>query len=263
MALLILALVCVVAPVFAQGEDLRIHAVRADGTFVVTMPEGVQAQPRDIFTVSRGGKGLGDAMVVVVKKQEAVFIPKASFKGVPRAGDTVVFARHADAPLDETASWVKYRAPDGSFTIMLPHLPAPGDIKVEKQVVSSGPVTRTIFEISDRNQDMLYAVCFFDYTLVRHEGKHYEDDDGHLDRTVRNYSEDGQHAVRSTRSCTLNGFPGREVEAVTRNGKQVARTRLYMVGTRLYILTVNARRAGVSSNASRFLNSFELARKKK
>ena len=260
--MVMLACWCLLVPGWAQEGELRIQAVRADGMFVVAMPEGGQAQARDVFTVTRGGKRLGEAMVVTVKKGSLILMPKASFKGSPRVGDLLAFARHADVPLDDTAKWVRYKAPDGAYSILLPSLPRPSEIKTEQMTVSSGPMTRTLFSIVDREQGMMYQVTCQDYVLVKHEGQRYVDDEAQVEHFCKRFAEDGHLVIRSKTSCTVNGFSGRELEGLYQ-GNLTVRLRLYMVESRLYVLAAHATRAGVSSNASRFLSSFELAKKKK
>lgn len=256
----VLVLLALVSPALAADEDLRVKAVRPDGTFTASIPGGVEVRGRDVYVVSRGGKPLGDCMVVSVKGGEAVLIPKASFKGAPRPGDALSFSRHAEA-LGKEVQWVRFKPADGSYSVLFPEMPGPKDIETKQETQSSGPMSRTIIGVADRAQGMYYELVVSDYTLVKKEGYRYYGDEDQLNSGISSIETRLHWKVRSTRNCELNGYSGREVEAVT-DKNSVVRMRMYIVETRRYLLMATASKAGVSSNATRFLDSLEISRKK-
>lgn len=86
------ALAQAVAPGVVDGP------ARMSGAWMATFPSEDAIQPRDIFDVVRGGKTIGQVMVLSLEGQGSVVVPTASFGGTLQKGDALQFSRHAAVP---------------------------------------------------------------------------------------------------------------------------------------------------------------------
>lgn len=85
-------------------------------------------QIRDVVWIFRGGRYLGDAMVVAANSQRALIVPKGNDVA---AGDLVMFARHASAPVFQP----------GQTTVPPPAAPAATPIPATYVVVPAAPAS--------------------------------------------------------------------------------------------------------------------------
>jgi hypothetical protein len=88
----------------AGPSGVLVSPVKAlPGAWTVQLSDGSAVKGRDVFQVTRGGKVVGEAMVMQVKGNSAVLLPGARFSGSLAKGDGVVFLRHAPVPVAQAA----------------------------------------------------------------------------------------------------------------------------------------------------------------
>lgn len=169
-----------------------------------------------------------------------------------------VVRRSQQGPRAHTAAWAGFRSPAGDFTVSLPGAP----IEATQQVATdSGTVPIRTYQVM--TETAVYQISRSD--LPEHVGTPTElrelYDDGRDTRL-----EDEGVLLIGERDIRLGGYPGREV-TLSESGR-ATRIRWFMVGTRLYEVTVAMntgqppamRAATLGRETIRFLDTFRLMR---
>jgi len=146
--------------------------------------------------------------------------------------------------------WKEFRSSEGAFSILLPGTPT-------EQISTAGPIDFHFFVLEQK--DITYMVGYSDYpdTLVQERTP-----DVMLDGTRDGAVANVQGELLSELIISLNEYPGRELKIESHGGKVTTKTRIFMVGHRLYQVMVATRKEkAFSENVKRFLDSFKLLEK--
>lgn len=259
-AILILALVLLHLARLATADEAaiegRVSVYRSsEGVIHARFMPGAEIDLRDVFTVAQRGKVIGEAMVVKVNGDHVTLLLKGVFKGTPKVGDIVRFARHAEMPLDGTESWKRYESPDKRFSVIVPSPPA---ASASRRDTSDGPVEITSYTTLDPSDRTLYKVSIEVYRRLKKlgENRRYADTETQLNYFIKLMSEQKKAKVRWSRRVDQGKLPGREFE-MEETGL-VLRGRIYWLDATIYYAMAITEGSGVSSRAVKFLNSFKI-----
>jgi hypothetical protein len=156
------------------------------------------------------------------------------------------FAAVAQQPVE----WSKLDSSEGRFRALTPS-------KAEK-TVGETPSGITIHTFSSSNKTGTFMISYADYANAATSPAQ--------EQTVLDKVRDGvlkgtQAALVSETKLTLNGHPGREMQArkIIDGAEMILSWRLFLVGTRLYQLAVGTTKADSESpEIKKFFRSFEL-----
>lgn len=151
------------------------------------------------------------------------------------------------------AEWVKFTSPEGRFAVLLPHEP-----KFEKtSATEANPITN--YRYSALGSGYGFICEYFDAPSTG------EDLQKFLDNTRDGIVSGASATLVGEQKISLNRYPGRELTlafTAKENAEITARTRIYLVGKRLYSLTflhVKSMDAVRTANfGKKFFSSFEL-----
>ncbi len=169
------------------------------------------------------------------------------YGGQPHANDVDAYAFQTEA------EWIKFTSPEGRFSVLLQHEP-----KFEPvSATDSGAVTN--YRYSDLESGYGFICEYFDVASTGDNLESFLDVTG--DGIIR-----GAGATKvSEEKISLISYPGRELGLAftVNNGTEItARTRIYLVGNRVYSLTfLHLKNMGASLAADigkKFFSSFEL-----
>lgn len=149
--------------------------------------------------------------------------------------------------------WIKFTSPEGRFSVLLPHEP--------KFELITDPEIKEVANYRYTELETGYGfICeYFDVTSTG------TDLDVFLDATRDGIIRGAGATKVGEEKISLDGYPGRELElaiTVPNRSEMSGRTRIYIVGKRLYSLTylhVKDLDSKVNSeNAAKFFSSFKL-----
>ena len=156
------------------------------------------------------------------------------------------FAAVAQQPVQ----WSKLDSPEGRFRALTPS-------KAEL-TVSETPGGVTIQTFSSSNDMGTFMISYADYPNAPTSPAHEQTV---LDKVRDGVLKGAQAALVSETKLTLNGYPGREMQArkIIDGAEVIFNWRLLLVGTRLYQLAVGTTKADSESpEIKKFFLSFEL-----
>ena len=165
--------------------------------------------------------------------------------------DSAFANRHETSAVQTEAEWIKFTPPEGRFAVLLPREP-----KVEK---TNATETITNYRYSALESGYGFICEYFDALSTG------EDVQKFLDTTRDGIVSGAGATLVGEEKITLNSYAGRELQLAftPKDGVELtARTRIYLVGRRLYSLTflhvksMDALRA--SNLGKKFFSSFEL-----
>jgi hypothetical protein len=148
--------------------------------------------------------------------------------------------------------WTEYTSLEGGFLVSFPG--APTELARTLSTEGAGDIEAHICIV--KHEHSAYGIMYADYPESYIEQLETE----HLFDIGLEGAVAGSNAtLLSESTISLDGHPGREVKAKLSEGGLVVRTRMYLVGNRLYqvIATVPEDQV-LSSNVDVFLNSFAL-----
>lgn len=151
------------------------------------------------------------------------------------------------------AEWVKFTSPEGRFAVLLPHEP-----KLEKtSATEANPITN--YRYSALASGYGFICEYFDAPSTGEDAQKF------LDNTRDGIVSGASATLVGEQKISLNRYPGRELTlafTAKENAEITARTRIYLVGKRLYSLTflhVKSMEAVRAANfGKKFFSSFEL-----
>lgn len=155
--------------------------------------------------------------------------------------------------IQASAEWFKFTSPDGRFSFLMPHEP--------KFEAGTGAETKepTNYRYVDMEPGFGLICEYFEV------GSAPTDVESFLDATRDGIIRGAGATKVSEEKIILDGYPGREVQlalSVPAGANMTARTRIYIVGKRLYSLTyvrvndIDAKLA--SETAAKFFSSFKV-----
>jgi hypothetical protein len=151
----------------------------------------------------------------------------------------------------KTSAWKEFRCDEGGFTITLPGRPA---VATQQQETTAGPLAVKTYTLRLGAGDAAYIVAFNDYpeAVLRASTP-----DEILDRVVKGAL--GDHGkLRRQLPVEFEKHKGRDVLGSVHGGLEY-RSRFYLVGKRLYQISVVSKAAAVrAEDVSKFLESFRL-----
>jgi len=149
--------------------------------------------------------------------------------------------------LRQTEAWVRFSSAEGHFSVLFPGKPAH---ETEAHELYAG------HSFTAETEWATYAVMYADFKAA------IGDPGGALDG-ARDVLLAGKELVSET-EMKLNGYAGRELKVKSGGGMAVSVTRLYLVGNRLYNVTVVFAPAGTYDPAGveKFFSSFKLTGKR-
>ena len=147
--------------------------------------------------------------------------------------------------------WREFRSEEGAFTIMMPGRP---EEQSQKTATAFGTIESYVFLVE--YQGVGYLVNYADYPqeLVQDSPE-----DVILDGVSLGVVAQSGGTLISTAAIRLGEYTGRELEINSPTGDSVLKVRIYLVGTRIFQLSVVSD-LGVnnSEDLAQFFNSFEL-----
>lgn len=152
-----------------------------------------------------------------------------------------------DNPVIATSGWKQFYSDEGNFSIFLP----------------SKSVTNLNSENDDYSINIYYADTKKSSYIVGYVDYNNDLTDLSLDKVYKNFLTDflgDDIKLLSQQDVTLAKYRGIEVEYQNSDQKIVAKSRLFLVGKRLYILDISNYKAG---DAKQFFNSFQLEKEMK
>lgn len=257
-ALIAITLVLTVAA-WAQDSEVPEGSVAAyaasEGTKRGSFAQDAAIESRDIFTIVRKGKPIGEAMVVKVGNGTCTLLPKGNLKGTPRAGDVLRFVRRAEMPVDGTESWKTSTAEEFSASVPSPMMA----LAPREGSNSQGTCKALARATSDPSDSTIHLVIIMRYNLRKLEAGH---------RWVELSFEEAVNSLAASRGATVAwtrkvsgleypacDFEMQEKDATTARGRQMR------VHTNVYAAIAVSRGKSISARAWKFLNSFKIAPK--
>jgi hypothetical protein len=151
-------------------------------------------------------------------------------------------------PMSAQSDWIVFSPKGGGFSIMLPGEPKRREFP---HGTSKGQTLSPLYELT--HEDFKYVVSYMNYPISV-EG-------AERDKLLSMGAEAGITSaggeVVSNTPISLDGYPGREVKGEMKGFSY--RSRVYLVGQRLYLLIVwLPSNKTDSENAAKFFNSFKL-----
>ncbi len=150
----------------------------------------------------------------------------------------------------------EYMSPEGRYRVQFPGKPKVAD---RTEQTPLGPIINKVATTKDWSQtERTVAYADFPGGLI-----HLGNKDRMLDGACQGFATGSNLVIQSKMPIAKNGHPGREVAFETQEGhpagKLTGRTRIYLVGARLYQLTVAGPRGRITPETMEsFLDSFEL-----
>jgi hypothetical protein len=143
-----------------------------------------------------------------------------------------------------TGAWTKFSSVEGRFSVLLPGK-ATSDSEANELY--------TTHSVSAETDWATYQVAYFDYRAPLTTDR----------QQILNGARDGlltTGKLTSERKITLDGYPGRELEFAPAGGLAQDSTRLFVVGKRLYKVSVVFAPANKydSAQAEKFFSSFRI-----
>jgi hypothetical protein len=170
------------------------------------------------------------------------------------AGFIIIVGAGLSAAGQESAEWKRFVSTEGHFSVLLPQAP---DVHAVPLTSSSGiTVLLNMTLIPGNDGDLAtYMVSYVDYSVDLDEGSIDAMRDGGLKR--------GKATLVREKKISLNGYVGREVEAM--NEISFLQFRIFLVGRRSYYVAYawskQADQTLAFGNATKYFASFELDRK--
>ncbi len=157
-------------------------------------------------------------------------------------------AKPAETPTARS-TWQQFRSEEGQFRILMPGTPTAKTIPVE---TDAGTLTQQQYMRASEYE--VCAVTFMEVPPAVFEQKGVEQAiEDACDGAIR------EMKVRETqarRAVSIQGHPGRTIEAVLPDGSLEFLGRVYIVGTRMYIIFYGQRAGRDRADADRFFSSF-------
>jgi hypothetical protein len=148
--------------------------------------------------------------------------------------------------------WTSYTSKKGGFSVSMPATPWE-NTKVVKTPYDT--FEQTIVQVTNPRKGTVFAVTFTDIPADLLQGINPDD---FLDEECQAFVRDGKGKLRYQKRITQAGVAGREIEDELLGGKAIARTRIFLVGRRLFHVTVAMPRDQASANdMNLFLDSFQ------
>jgi hypothetical protein len=155
-------------------------------------------------------------------------------------------------------AWRSYTSTKGGFSVLMPGTPRERTrtVKTPYDTLKS-----TMVEFLDRRKGCVFAIDFVDLPEDMVEEINIDD---FLDLECELVLRGTRGKVRNQKNITLGRLPGREVEAEHLQGKAISRTRLFLVGRRLFHLTALVPKdLAPAGHLNKFLDSFRLDQDRK
>ena len=149
-------------------------------------------------------------------------------------------------------AWVPFSPKDGGFTVS-----APGKLAYRPKNVptSVGTVVSHGYALTHQGDAMMVHYGDYPASVVAANPPEV-----FIDGVITNNVNGFHGTIKHERPASLAGNPGRDAEIVLGKGGRF-RTRVFMVGTRLYQIAVGTDRAQISADGVKFLNSLTLTGK--
>jgi hypothetical protein len=152
-----------------------------------------------------------------------------------------------------TPGWTKYTSKKGGFSVVMPGTPrestktvkTPYDTYEHNLLILADPVNGTAYAIdfTDLPEDLLQGASVETF----------------LDTECDVFLQKAKCKLLSQKAITRGRLLGREIEVELLAGKAISRTRIFLVGRRIYHLSVIMPRAQANAaDMERFLDSFGL-----
>lgn len=163
-----------------------------------------------------------------------------------------------EVPVKEAAEdWYLFENEEQDYSVRFPKAPTP-----QHQLVNSdvGELDMKIFMCEITKDDLIYMVVATDYPMgVVHSSKTET-----LDKIFRGAVDGGvsnaNGKLLSETKIDLDGFEGRLATIGMQNGLHLITMKMYLIGSRLYILqTVHETNKDKSSHIDRFFDSFKVS----
>jgi len=217
-----------------QNPGIEFTASRTDGSTIKSRVYMVGARPYMLVTVAP--KGMNDAANI------DRFL--ASFTLNTTASNT--------AP-----KWLTLSPAQGKFSVMMPGDELPVDkaeTVTEAKVAASAPYTTHLFV--QKANGMVFLVGYVDYAPG-----YKPDAQAEIEANRDNFNKGIKGQLLSSRAITFEGHLGLEFTATRENDEAAIRSRVFMVGTRPYMIVVVSPKGMDSTKyIDRFFNSFTLKR---
>jgi hypothetical protein len=153
--------------------------------------------------------------------------------------------------------WQEYKAPDESYTILMPSKPVES---VQSQSTPAGEIQMHI-SLADMSRDGAYLVGYADYP----DNFKSLSSQQLLDAGAQGAVTRSGATLASKKNITLDGYPGVELELLPPAGQAPpgarALARIYWVAPRLYIMFAGGSKSDTDATMTKFLDSFKLRRK--
>jgi hypothetical protein len=151
----------------------------------------------------------------------------------------------------QDTAWKSFASPKGGFSVLLPGEPAEQSRKVKTH---AGVVEVTLYVV-DVPKAGNYVVG---YTEFPEKGLQAGTSEKRLDNARDGAVRSARGKLQSETKIVLGSFPGREL-IIEGDGKDLVRTRIYAVKSRLYqTMVVGSKTTVDGREALRFLDSFKL-----
>jgi hypothetical protein len=145
--------------------------------------------------------------------------------------------------------WKTYTAKQGKFSVLMP-----GETKLVHNAAIWGVVGQDVATPST-----FYSAMYMDFDTIPAEITEQLAQDA-LDNGVRNFLVQGKRQLVARSRFTLDGNPGQEIRyRLTAKPGFTGRSRIFLVGKRLYMLMVETdRETALTNKMDEFLRSFKL-----
>ncbi|MCK4576533.1 hypothetical protein KAU34_09015 [candidate division WOR-3 bacterium] len=150
--------------------------------------------------------------------------------------------------------WKEFISSEGRFSILMPGKPSKQTVKTNSVI---GPIDFHI--LTFEKEDVVYLVGYSDYpnTFVQSNTQ-----DSLLNIACYGAVLNLKGNLVSKRVISINEYPGREMTIEQADGEIIYLTRLFLVGGRLYQVTIlTLKRKEISNDDKKFLDSFKLIEK--
>lgn len=152
---------------------------------------------------------------------------------------------------DVIPNWYPLTSFRGSFSVRMPARP---EIEEEWVPAGNGQVKLHIYQFEDRALNLFYLVSYYDYPPEAHVGQEQTFFKDLISRTVSKFN----GILLLERDISTDQFKGREIE-VSVNNETTIRARFYLVGDRIYQVTLGATgQKAYSKQNEAFLRSFRI-----
>lgn len=151
--------------------------------------------------------------------------------------------------IDNLNNWKTFTSQEGNFSVLFPGEP--------KEVTQSKLFLKVHAFVCDANRKTSFLVSYTDFPKKLHVSptdKLYDD--------ARNGGLGKDGKLLQEKSITVEGFPGREIQAEKNDGKSFVVDRYFLAADRMYqVAVVVPKQDQASTNISYFLASFSLLKK--